>query len=221
MRRLDVTVDVIIPAWTETLDHLDEALASVPEGWYPTVVFNGPGAGDLLVERFLDERARWTVMSSGDGCYQCRARNWGLLITNREWVAFLDADDVMLPGIVDVLAAAQGHRGAYGAMITAWADGSREERRLAGPPVMTVPHHGCYVLRRDVCPQFDVWAPHQVTNRGVPYGYRFWGRVGNDDIVEVDVDALMYRHNWSEQQAARRYWEADGFLGEGRRWPIA
>jgi glycosyltransferase involved in cell wall biosynthesis len=215
-----VTVDVIIPAWTETLDHLNEAIASLPGGFYPLVVLNGPDAADIhdiAVER--SPMVRWAVLPAGEGCYQCRARNWGLSLADRPQVAFLDADDAFLPGIEVVAARASGHRGAYGAMITTWADGSDEERRLAGPPTLVIPHHGSYVLRRDVCPEFDIWAPHQVPWRGTPYGYVFWAAVGDDDIIEVDVDALMYRHKWSDRQASNRYWEAEGFLGEGQPWP--
>jgi glycosyltransferase involved in cell wall biosynthesis len=203
-------VDVVIPAWTGTLDHLDDTLDSLRDWMHATVVFNGPDAGDRLVEHFRDERAQWTVMPTANGCYLCRARNWGLDITNADYVMFMDADDVFLDGIDDVYEAAQGHRGAWGPFLS----GNADEEYLATQDPFVKPRPGTFVIRREGLPKFNVRANHQVGFN--LWDVRWWRAIGPDDLVYVDGEpTMMYRDKWSPDTATSRYRAAGGFIGDG------
>ena len=204
-------VDVVIPAWTETLDYLGDTLGSLREWMHATVVFNGPDAGDRLVEHFRDQRAQWTVSPSWSrGCYLCRARNWGLSLARHDYVMFMDADDVFLDGIDDVYEAAQGHRGAWGPFLS----GNADEEHLGEQWPFEKPRPGTFIIRREGLRPYDVWARHQM---GLYlWDVRWWREVGSDDLVYVDTDpVMMYRDKWSPNSATYRFRTAGGFIGDG------
>lgn len=226
-------IDVIIPAYTETLDHLYEAIVSLDalrslkldQEARPIVVFNGPGAkevsdewwGKRIISRgvtsFITDEY---ITALGGGCRLCHARNEGLRAASAPYIAFLDADDFFLPAIADVHAAALGHRGAFGDALIAHADGSAEFVRdqSSGPLGAVQPCTGSFIVRRDVAPAFDVWATHQFA--GKPnYDWWWWRAIGDEDIAHVPTQAMVYRYNWTERSATWQYKANAGWIGVG------
>lgn len=213
-------VDVVIPCWTETANHLGEALRSLRPYMRPIVVFNGPGAREVSGAWFED--TAWDdvfpkfgfvsddyIATLGGGCYLCHARNSGVDLATSTYVTFLDADDFFLDGIDDVVLAARGRRGAWGDFLVA----NDALDRPTSQATHGQPRTGTFVVRRDALPLFDVWAAHQVTNKGRLYNGLWWDALTLADMKHVPVQAMVYRHQWSPKQATEQYWAHQGFMG--------
>ena len=98
---------VLIPSWNAA-STIERALASVlDEGEVPlecVVIDDGStdGTGDV-VQAVADRDPRVILIRLPDNLGVSKARNRGLAVARGEWLAFLDADDRLLPGGIDAL----------------------------------------------------------------------------------------------------------------------
>jgi glycosyltransferase involved in cell wall biosynthesis len=82
------------------------------------VVDDGSGDGSLAIARSFEPHVR---VLSGPNRGVSRARNWGIAETLAEWLIFLDADDLLLPGTVPLRLEAAKKTGAN-VVICDWED---------------------------------------------------------------------------------------------------
>lgn len=109
-------VDVVIPVFNGR-ETISTALASVlaqQDDWVHRIIVVDDGSSDdtAQVVRGLGSPLIELVRTSNQGV--ARARNLGIEKSTAEWVAFLDADDVWMPGKLQAqLAAAQEHGAGF------------------------------------------------------------------------------------------------------------
>ncbi len=111
-------VSIIIPCFNSR-EYVAEAVQSALDQTYPAceivAVDDGSTDGSVEILRSYGERIRWqTVANRGAPA----ARNLGLKMARGEYIKFLDADDMLLPGAVEAQVAAAeslpGHAVTYG-----------------------------------------------------------------------------------------------------------
>ena len=98
---MNPTVSIIIPAWNGART-LAEALASVREQTFrdfQAIVVDDGSTDDtaVIARRFCESDPRFSMISQANGGVSV-ARNNGIRHTDGPWIAFLDADDLWLPG---------------------------------------------------------------------------------------------------------------------------
>lgn len=126
-----MTVAVVIPVWDTYVRWLPEAVASVrAQGGYDVIVVDN--ASQIAVP----ELEGTTVVRSEQRLSTGAARNLGLAAVQTPLVVFLDADDLMLPGSLDALAAGIASDPGAAAFAMAIVDGDtggrhRSPRRVA------------------------------------------------------------------------------------------
>lgn len=99
-------ISVIVPAYNAAR-WLEECVASVEAQTYPTweLVLVDDGSTDAtwqIAMRLAEKNARVKPIHTENGGV-CRARNKGIDNANGEFIAFLDADDALMPQALDVL----------------------------------------------------------------------------------------------------------------------
>ncbi|GAA3651212.1 glycosyltransferase family 2 protein [Microbacterium marinilacus] len=100
-------VTVIVPGW-DVAPYAAEALESLRaqtlDAWRAILVDDGSadGTGDVFA-RFARDDTRFTVVSHPAQRGLGAARNTGLELADTPYIAFLDADDVMLPRALELL----------------------------------------------------------------------------------------------------------------------
>src|SRR3990172_1926808 len=93
-------VSIIIPAWNVSAfigETVESVLAQTFTDWELIIVNDGSTDSDRLEEVLAPNRNRLTYLVKPNGG-AAAARNAGLAVARGEYVAFLDGDDVWLPG---------------------------------------------------------------------------------------------------------------------------
>jgi glycosyltransferase involved in cell wall biosynthesis len=96
-------VSIITPAWNVSEfigETVESVLAQSCTDWELIIVNDGSTDSDRLEEVLAPNRSRITYLVQPNGG-AAAARNAGLAVARGEYVAFLDGDDVWLPGYLD------------------------------------------------------------------------------------------------------------------------
>lgn len=92
------SISIVVPCYnaaTTLIDTLDSVLAQEEASFEVIVIDDGSTDGSLAVARCYEPRVR---VVSGPNRGPSAARNRGIRETTADWLLFLDADDVLLPG---------------------------------------------------------------------------------------------------------------------------
>jgi hypothetical protein len=179
---------VIIPAYdaagtiAETLESL---LAQTSPDWEAIVVDDGSGdETPAVVARFAERDPRIRLLHAAHGGVS-RARNAGIAQARSDWLLFLDADDWLLPPMIERMTGALAADPALDAVhcgwtlvledrTTLWPDACRFEGDLfaAFSGRCAFPIH-CCVVRRSLVQGVGAFAP----SRSVAADWDLWQRV--------------------------------------------
>jgi glycosyltransferase involved in cell wall biosynthesis len=132
-------ITVIIPAWGSYVDLAAEAAASVRAQSTPARVIVVDNAGDPP----LGPIDGCDIARSPDRLSRGAIRNFGLSLVSTEYVVFLDADDLLLPGALERLLAGLDRRPDSPALVAGILEPNgqrhRNPRRLLCPILARLP----------------------------------------------------------------------------------
>ena len=132
---IEPRISVVIPLYNKAayvLEAVRSALAQSPSAFEVLVIDDGSTDNGLRrLDSIQDERLRCIRKENGG---VSSARNMGIELASGEYIAFLDADDLYLPGYFDqicklILKFPSASIWATG-YVCAWPDGRRQERVL-------------------------------------------------------------------------------------------
>ena len=130
------TITVVIPVWNRARTvgrSIDSAIAqSVPTGWAIRILVVDDGSRDGLADalRVYGDRVRCVVHGVNLGA--AAARNTGIAAADGDYIAFLDSDDVWLPGKLGAQIAFM-RTGHYAASCTAYVLARQNAREIISP----------------------------------------------------------------------------------------
>jgi glycosyltransferase involved in cell wall biosynthesis len=203
---------VVIPVWDDYVRLLPEAVASIRRSRTPAEI--------LVVENAsrapLGVLEGCEIISSDIRLSKGACRNLGLTHVRSEWVVFLDADDLLLPGALDLLLDAarsrSGIEAVVGRILTPQGRIFRVPRRFCSPlarfprllawinavwPVVLI--QGCAVLRSEAVRAAGAYPDDSLSEDWVlATALAFLGAIGF-----IPEPVLMYRmHLASPGEAA-------------------
>jgi glycosyltransferase involved in cell wall biosynthesis len=114
------SVDVIVPCYNAqtTLGETLESVLTQPQSPQVLVVDDGSNDNTLEIARSFEP---WVRVLTGPNEGASAARNKGIAATSAEWLLFLDADDVLMPGTIALRVETARAAGAD-AVICEWED---------------------------------------------------------------------------------------------------
>jgi len=131
--RIDNSISVIVPAYN-TGPWIEQDLVSVlgQDHVAEVIVVNDGSTDDtaLVVERLQRSERRLQLVSNDVSKGPSGARNTGIDLATGDWLSFVDADDILLPGRYPYLLALAGKTGATAVADNVWYFDETPENRV-------------------------------------------------------------------------------------------
>ena len=105
MNKIYPLISVVIPAYNagQFLDEtLESVLSQTYENWECIIVNDGSTDNtESIVKKWCEKDSRFRLTNKENGGLSS-ARNWGIKESKAEYIAFLDADDILTPDSLEI-----------------------------------------------------------------------------------------------------------------------
>jgi glycosyltransferase involved in cell wall biosynthesis len=199
-------VSIIVPAYNAAAfigETIESVLGQSYSDWELTVIDDGStDQTAAIVAAVKDKRVR-VVRQANSGV--ARARNNGLLAAQGEYLVFLDADDLMTPGFLELRVRALDEHpaaGFAGGLVETFPVAGKVRRAVArdpeneilffNPDCVTVPSN--YMFRKSILLQHKIFFNTTLSSTADRFFILELSKVTTGIVVEQEEGKLLYRY---------------------------